>query len=176
MDRENTTGLLICYTGNGKGKTSAALGTMMRAHGHGLKVAMFQFIKKKNSRFGEHITAEELGIEIVPLGDGFTWRSEDLEKDRNSALECWGVCKEKILNGDYDMIILDEITYPITFGWLDVSEVLDIIQRRPKWMHVVITGRNANPQLIQASDTVTEMVEVKHHFKSGIKQQLGIER
>lgn len=176
MDRENTRGLMICYTGNGKGKTSAALGTMMRAHGNGLKVAMFQFIKKKNSRFGEHIAAEELGIEIVPLGDGFTWRSEDLEKDRKLALECWEICKDKILNGEYDMIVLDEITYPITFGWLDIADVLDIIQRRPKWMHVIITGRNATPQLIQASDTVTEMKEVKHHFKSGIKQQLGIER
>lgn len=176
MDRENTNGLLICYTGNGKGKTTAALGMLMRAYGHGLKVAMFQFIKKKNSRFGEHITAEKLGVEIIPLGDGFTWNSEDLEKDRCLAIECWEICKDKIQNGDYDIIVLDEITYPITYGWLDVTEVLDVIQKRPKWMHVVITGRNANPQLIQASDTVTEMVEIKHHYKAGIKQQIGIER
>ena len=176
LGRENTRGLLICYTGNGKGKTSAALGTLMRAHGRGLKVAMLQFIKRKNSKFGEHITAEELGVEITPLGDGFSWCSEDLEKDRLFALECWETCKDKILNGDYDMIILDEITYPITFGWLDAGDVLGIIQKRPKWMHVIITGRDANEQLIQASDTVTEMLEIKHHYKSGIKQQLGIER
>jgi cob(I)alamin adenosyltransferase len=166
----------MCYTGNGKGKTSAALGTLMRAYGRGLKVAMLQFIKKKNSRFGEHIAAEELGVEIIPLGDGFTWRSDDLEKDRKIALECWEICKDKILNGDYDMIILDEMTYPITFGWLDAKDVLDVIQNRPKWMHVVITGRDAHERIIEAADTVTQMIEIKHHFKNGIKQQMGIER
>jgi cob(I)alamin adenosyltransferase len=148
----------------------------MRAYGRGLKVALLQFIKKKNSRFGEHIAAEELGVEIIPLGDGFTWRSDDLEKDRKIALECWEICKDKILNGDYDMIILDEMTYPITFGWLDAKDVLDVIQKRPKWMHVVITGRDAHERIIEAADTVTQMIEIKHHFKSGIKQQMGIER
>jgi cob(I)alamin adenosyltransferase len=166
----------MCYTGNGKGKTSAALGTLLRAHGRGLKVAMLQFIKKKNSKFGEHISAAELGVEITPLGDGFTWRSEDLEKDRRFALECWEVCKDKILNGDYDMIILDEMTYPITFGWLDAKDVLDVIQKRPKWMHVIITGRDAHERIIEASDTVTEMMEIKHHYKNGVRQQIGIER
>ena len=114
----------MCYTGKGKGKTTAALGCLMRAYGRGLKVIMLQFIKKKGSQFGEHIAAEKFGIEIVPLGEGFTWKSENLEKDRKAALDCWAICEDKILNSDYDMIALDEITYPVKFGWLDVDEVL----------------------------------------------------
>jgi cob(I)alamin adenosyltransferase len=175
MDREDARGLLMCYTGAGKGKTTAALGSLMRAYGRGLKVIMFQFIKKKGSEFGEHIAARKLGIEIIPLGDGFTWRSEDIEKDSILALECWDICKDEILNGDYDMIILDEITYPITFGWLKADEVLSVIERRPKWMHIIITGRDANEKLIEASDLVTQMMEVKHHFRDNVPQQSGIE-
>ena len=166
----------MCHTGNGKGKTTAALGCMMRAYGRGLKVIMLQFIKKKGAEFGEHIAARKLGIEIVPLGAGFTWDSRDLEKDRRLALECWAVCKDKILNGDYDMVVLDEITYPLKYGWLDVDEVLDVLHQRPNWMHVIVTGRDAHKKLIEASDLVTEMLEVKHHFDSGIRQQAGIER
>ena len=176
MMRNKVKGLLMCYTGNGKGKTTAALGSMMRAHGRGLKVIMLQFIKKKGAEFGEHIAAKELGIEIIPLGAGFTWDSRNLEEDRRLALEGWEVCKGKILNSDYDIVVLDEITYPIKYGWLSVDEVLGVIQRRPEWMHVIITGRDAHEKLIEASDLVTEMVEVKHHLNNGIRQQLGIER
>ena len=176
MMRNKVKGLLMCYTGNGKGKTTAALGSMMRAHGRGLKVIMLQFIKKKGAEFGEHIAAKELGIEIIPLGAGFTWDSRNLEEDRRLALEGWEVCKGKILNSDYDIVVLDEITYPIKYGWLSVDEVLGVIQRRPEWMHVIITGRDAHEKLIEASDLVTEMVEVKHHLNNGIRQQVGIER
>ena len=176
MDRENVTGLIMCYTGNGKGKTTAALGSLMRAHGWGLKTIMFQFVKKKGSEFGEHRAAKECGIEVVPLGAGFTWRSKDLEKDRKAATECWETCKAGILGGDYDMIALDEITYPIKYGWLDVDEVLSVFRQRPKWMHIIITGRDAHQKLVEAADLVTEMVNVKHHYKSGIQQQPGIEK
>ena len=165
----------MCYTGKGKGKTTAALGCLMRAYGRGLKVIMLQFVKKKGSRFGEHIAAEQLGIEIVPLGEGFTWRSEDIEKDRKAALECWNICKDKILGGHYDMIVLDEITYPIKFDWLDVNEVLSVIAQRPKWMHIIITGRDVDEKIVGAADLVTEMLEVKHHFSKNIRQQPGIE-
>lgn len=175
MNRERTKGLLMCYTGNGKGKTTAALGSLMRAYGRGLKVVMFQFIKKKGSEWGEHIAAKKLGAEIVPLGDGFMWRSEDIEKDRMLALDCWDVCQDAILNGDYDLIVLDEITYPVTFGWLKVDEVLSVIEQRPKWVHIIITGRDANEKLIEAADLVTQMTEVKHHFRSNVPQQPGIE-
>ena len=175
MNREKTKGILMCYTGKGKGKTTAAIGSLIRAHGSGLKVIMLQFIKEKGAEFGEHIAARKLGVEIIPLGAGFTWKSRDLEKDRRLALECWDICKARILNGDYDMIILDEITYPIKYGWLSVDEVLKVIRQRPKWMHIIVTGRDAHEKLIEAADMVTEMREVKHPFKTGIKAQKGIE-
>jgi len=174
-DKENTKGLFICYTGDGKGKTTAALGSLLRAYGRGLKVIMLQFIKRKGSEFGEHLAAKDLGVEIIPLGDGFTWKSECQEKDRALALECWQVCKDKIINSDYDMVILDEITYPLTFNWLDVDEVIHVISERPKWMHVIVTGRNARKEIIEAADMVTEMMEVKHHYRKSIPQQPGIE-
>jgi cob(I)alamin adenosyltransferase len=176
MNRNKTRGLLICYTGNGKGKTTAALGSLMRAHGRGLKVIMLQFIKKRGAEFGEHIAARECGIEIIPLGEGFTWKSENPEIDRKTALECWSICKDKILNSDYDMIVLDEITYPIKYGWLDINEILDVFLQRPKWMHIIVTGRDADKRLLEVADLVTEMTEIKHHFRNGIKQQIGIER
>ena len=172
-ERKNRNGLLIVFTGKGKGKTTAALGTLMRAHGGNMKVIMLQFIKSR--KVGEHQAAEEMGIEIIPLGGGFTWESKDLAKDRQLALECWTKCVDVLLNSDYDLVILDELTYPLKFGWLSSEEVLGVLRRRPKWMHVIITGRDAPHQLIQAADLVTEMVEVKHPLKSGIRAQKGIE-
>ena len=168
-------GLFILNTGNGKGKTTAALGTLMRAYGRGMKVIMLQFVKHKGSKFGEHIAAEKMGVDIVPLGDGFTWRTDDTEKDRQLARECWDICREKILSGDYDVVILDELTYPLSYQWLSTAEVLKTISRRPRWMHVVVTGRDAIPELVDAADIVTEMMEVKHSFRKGIIGQVGIE-
>ena len=169
------TGLLMVYTGNGKGKTTAALGTLMRAYGRDMKVIMLQFIKKKGARFGEHIAAEQMGVEIVPLGDGFTWSSEDIEKDKQLALECWAVCMDKILNGDYDIVIIDEFTYALKFGWLSINEVMDVFSMRPKWMHIVVTGRDAPAELVAAADMGTEMMDIKHHLKKGIRGHKGIE-
>ena len=117
-EKNETTGLFILNTGNGKGKTTAALGTLMRAYGRGMKVIMLQFIKRKDRKFGEHIAAERMGVEIVPLGNGFTWRSSDAEKDRQFAQECWEICQDKLLNSDYDVVILDELTYALTYHWL----------------------------------------------------------
>ncbi len=165
----------MVYTGNGKGKTTAALGTLMRAYGRNMKIVMLQFIKGKGMRLGEHIAAERMGVEIIPLGNGFTWHLKEREKDRQLALECWAVCMDKILNGGYDIVILDELTYAIEYGWLSVSEVLDVLKMRPKWMHIVVTGRNAQPALVAAADMVTEMIEMKHHFNNGIAGQKGIE-
>jgi cob(I)alamin adenosyltransferase len=174
-DRNKRTGLFILNTGNGKGKTTAALGILMRAYGRGMKVIMLQFIKHKDSRFGEHIAAEKLGVEIIPLGDGFTWRDDNVEKDCQLARNCWKVCREIITNSDYDVVILDELTYPLLFQWLTVDEVLETISSRPSWMHVIVTGRNAIPELIEAADLVTEMMEIRHPFKKGIAGQMGIE-
>ena len=168
-------GLLMVYTGNGKGKTTAALGTLMRAYGRDMKVVMLQFIKGKGIRLGEHIAAERMGVEMIPLGDGFTWQSKELDNDQKMALEGWTVCVDKILSGDYDIVILDELTYALEYGWLSVSEVLNVLKMRPKWMHVVVTGRDAPPKLVAAADMVTEMIEMKHHFKNGILGQKGIE-
>jgi cob(I)alamin adenosyltransferase len=173
--KDERTGLFILNTGNGKGKTTAALGTLMRAYGRGMKVVMLQFIKHKDSRFGEHMAAEKMGVEIVPLGNGFTWQHEKMEKDRQLARKCWEFCLDKLLNSDYDVVILDELTYALTYRWLSISEVLDAIALRPRWMHVVITGRDATPELVNAADIVTEMVEIKHPFKKGVTGQIGIE-
>jgi cob(I)alamin adenosyltransferase len=167
--------LVIVYTGDGKGKTTAALGLLLRAWGRGMKVCMLSFIKEKTANFGEERAARKLDIELIPLGGGFTWLSKDIEKDRALAQECWALCKEKIGSGQYDVVVLDEITYPITYGWIDVDEVIETLRDRPRDLHVVITGRDAHEKLIEFADLVTEMREVKHPFQQGIKAQPGVD-
>jgi cob(I)alamin adenosyltransferase len=173
-DRRNQ-GLVIVHTGNGKGKTTAALGLLLRAAGQGLRVAMFQFIKAKSGNWGESRAARRLGVEIVPLGSGFTWTSTDLERDRELAHEGWGHCRAAIESGEYDLVVLDELTYCLTFGWLELEDVLAVLRNRPAGQHVVITGRDAPPELLEFADLVTEMREIKHPFAAGIKAQKGIE-
>ncbi len=168
-------GLVIINTGNGKGKTTAALGVMFRAWGRGMRVCMLQFIKAKTANWGETRAAKKLGMEIIPMGDGFTWLSENIEKDKAMARECWDLCKEKIMSGEYDIVILDEMTYCLSYGWLPVEEVIETLKQRPEGMHVIITGRNALPELIEYADLVTEMREIKHPYKEGIQAQRGIE-
>jgi cob(I)alamin adenosyltransferase len=168
-------GLIIVNTGNGKGKTTAALGLLLRAWGQGLRVAMFQFIKAKSGNWGESRAARQMGVEIVPLGSGFTWTSDDLERDRALAREGWDRCRAAITSGDYDVVIMDELTYCFTFDWLDLNEVLDTLRQRPAGQHVVITGRDAPNALIEFADLVTEMREIKHPYAAGIKAQKGIE-
>ncbi len=167
--------LVIVYTGNGKGKTTAALGMLLRAWGRGMKVCMLSFIKHESANFGEERAARKLGVEMIPLGGGFTWLSKDIEKDKALARRCWGLCSEKIVSGQYDIVILDEITYPITYGWLDVDEVITTLRDRPPNQHIVITGREAHEKLIEFADLVTEMREIKHPFTSGIKAQPGVD-
>jgi cob(I)alamin adenosyltransferase len=167
--------LTLVYTGYGKGKTTAALGLMLRAWGRGWSVVMLSFIKSETSNYGEERAARKLGIEIIPLGAGFTWLSKDLENDKALAQRCWQLCKEKIASAKYDVVVLDEITYPITYGWLDIDDVLSVLRDRPTDLHIVITGRDAPQALIDYADLVTEMREVKHPFQSGIKAQPGID-
>ena len=167
--------LVIVYTGNGKGKTTAALGMLLRAWGRGMKVCMLSFIKTETSNYGEERAAKKLGIELIPMGGGFTWLSKDLERDKALAQKCWDLCKQKIASREYDLIALDEITYPITYGWLDVDEVIETLRSRPAGLHVVITGRDAHEKLIEFADLVTEMREVKHPFSLGIKAQPGVD-
>ena len=173
-DRRNQ-GLVIVNTGNGKGKTTAALGLLLRAAGQGLRVAMFQFIKAKSGNWGETRAGRTLGVEIVPLGSGFTWTSDDLERDRALAREGWARCRAAIEGGQFDLVVLDELTYCFTFGWLELDEVLGVLRDRPAGQHVVITGRDAPPELIDFADLVTEMREIKHPYAAGVKAQKGIE-
>jgi cob(I)alamin adenosyltransferase len=168
-------GLVIVNTGNGKGKTSAAMGVLLRAWGRGMRVAMRQFIKHSTANFGEHRAARKIGVEIKPMGDGFTWLSKDKEATRQLALDLWKECKEKIFSGEHDILILDEFTYPLHYGWIPVEDVLETLQNRPPELHVIITGRYAPPELIEFADLVTEMREVKHPYRLGIKAQPGID-
>jgi cob(I)alamin adenosyltransferase len=168
-------GLVVVNTGNGKGKTTAALGVLFRAWGRGMRVCMLQFIKATTSNYGENKAARRLGIEIIPMGDGFTWLSENIEKDKATARQCWELCKQKIFSGEYDIVILDEMTYALSYGWLDVNEVIEVLKQRPAGMHIIITGRNALPELVEYADLVTEMTEIKHPYSQGIKAQKGIE-
>ena len=175
-ERASRKALVILNTGNGKGKTTAALGVLFRAWGRGQNVVMLQFIKADTGNFGEHKAARKAGIEIIPLGSGFTWLSKDIEKDKALARACWEQCRERIMSGDYDIVALDEITYPLTFGWLPVDEVLETLRARPEHTHVILTGRDAPLELIEFADLVTEMQETKHPYREqGIKAQAGIE-
>jgi cob(I)alamin adenosyltransferase len=136
---------------------------------------MLQFIKSKKHIYGEHIMAERLGIEIRPLGDGFTWESKNIEHDKSLAEECWRECREVIESGGHDIVILDELTYPLKYGWLSTEKVLEVLQNRNKNMHIVVTGRDAPKELIEAADLVSDIQVIKHPFKSGVRAQLGIE-
>lgn len=174
--REQRSGLLIVHTGDGKGKSTAALGMLMRGVGREMKVGMWQFVKSAENPYGEHRAAERLGVEIVALGDGFTWLSENLEQDRALAERGWALCRDAIRSGEYDILIFDELTYPLRFGWLAMDEVLREIRERPAGTHVIVTGRGAPDPLVEAADLVTEMRLVKHPYREqGIGAQPGIE-
>ena len=176
--QEQTRGLIIVHTGNGKGKTTCALGLMMRAAGQGLRCCMIQFMKSRNDRYGEHLSAEKLGIEVHTMGDGFTWDTKNPEQDRQTARNTWDLCIEKLRSGDYDLFVFDELVYVLSYGMLSVDEVLDEIRsaraRQPS-VHIVLTGRDAPKELIDAADLITEMTEIKHPFQAGVRAQKGIE-
>ena len=176
--QEQTKGLLMVHTGNGKGKTTCALGLMMRAAGRGLKCCMIQFMKSRNDRYGEHLSAEKLGIEVHTMGDGFTWDTKNPEQDIKTARATWELCVEKLRSGEYDMLVFDELVYVLSYKMLPVSEVIEefrAIRADQPALHIVVTGRDAPPELIEAADLVTEMTEIKHPFTSGIRAQQGIE-
>lgn len=169
-------GLIIINTGNGKGKTTAALGQALRTAGHGFKVCIIQFIK------GAWETGEAKALKAFPdliefhvKGSGFTWEEKNLEKVKQAAQEGWKLAQNKIMSNNYDLVILDELTYLIKYQIIKETEVLRLLKKRPGHLHIVITGRNASPGLIKAADLVTEMKEIKHPFSSGIKARKGIE-
>lgn len=176
--RENTKGLLMVNTGDGKGKTTAAIGVLVRASGRGLQCCMIQFMKAKSDRYGEHESLEKLGIEIHTMGDGFTWDTKNPEQDIRTSEETWALCLEKMQSGDYDLLVFDELVYVLDYKFLDVNRVLDEVRKIRKeqpHLHIIMTGRNAPAELVEAADLVTEMREIKHPFHAGIYAQQGIE-
>lgn len=170
------TGLVIVNTGNGKGKTTAALGTLLRAWGREMKVCVIQFIKAETGNWGEIRAARKLNLEWYSMGDGFTWLSKDLDESKQKARAAWELAQGKIASGKYDVIALDEMTYSFHFGWLDINETVDWLKaNKPADLHLIITGRDAPAELIEYADLVTEMREIKHPFTRGIKAQAGVE-
>lgn len=169
-------GLLIVNTGNGKGKTTASLGMALRAWGRGFRICVIQFVKSETGQWGEVKAAKKLKIEWHASGDGFVSRSKDIDKTTAHALHGWEIAKQKISSAKYDLIVLDEFTYPLKYGWLNITEVIDWLKtNRPPMLHLVITGRYAPPDLIEYADLVTEMNVVKHPYNQGIKAQPGVE-
>lgn len=179
--RENTKGLLMLNTGDGKGKTTAAIGVMVRAVGRGMTCCMIQFMKSKNDRYGEHESFDKLGIEVHTMGDGFTWDTEDRSQDIKTSEATWALCTEKMQSGKYDILVFDELLYVLSYGFLDIdkviSEIRDVRKEQPH-LHFILTGRNVDnalAKLIDDADLVTEMTEIKHPFNAGIFAQQGIE-
>jgi len=171
-------GLVIVNTGKGKGKTTAALGMLLRAWGRDMKVGVIQFIKNENARYGEIKASERMGnIDWISTGDGFTWTSKDMDETEAKARHGWQLAQARIASAQYDLLILDEFTYPLHYGWLDVDEVITWLRaNKPPMLHLVITGRYAPEALIEYADLVTEMRQIKHPYKEqGIRAQAGIE-
>ena len=168
-------GLVIVYTGHGKGKTTAALGIVFRALGRGMRVGVVQFIKGK-WKTGERTFAEGLqGLEFHVMGLGFTWDSDDLSRDKAAAAAAWDVARGFIASGERDVVVLDEITYAFHYGFIPLDDVLAALRSRPPHVHVVVTGRNAPEALVEAADLVTEMKPVKHPYERGIPAQIGVD-
>jgi cob(I)alamin adenosyltransferase len=168
--------LLMVVTGHGKGKSTSAFGMMLRAWARGYRIGVFQFVKSGKWKVGEHRAARELGgIEWEKMGDGWTWISRDLEQSADLAREGWEEVKRRIAEERYEFLLLDELTYPINFGWIDGDDVVATLRDRPGFQHVVVTGRDAPAPLVEAADLVTEVTKVKHPFDQGIRAQQGIE-
>lgn len=167
--------LVLVNTGDGKGKSTAAFGVVMRAVARDWNVCVIQFIKSDRWKAGEQKVAVRLGVEWVKGGDGFTWLSTDMDETRARAVDAWNLANNVLAQGRHQLVVLDEITYPMNFGWISTGEVVEAIRDRPEHVNVVATGRAAPPELIDLADTATEMVKLKHAFERGIKARRGID-
>lgn len=167
-------GLLLVLTGNGKGKSSSGFGMIARAVGHGLKAGVVQFIKG-NWDCGERNLLSGAGVPFFVMNTGFTWETQDREKDTQAAVAVWQEAKKLLADDAVDVVMLDEITYMLSYDYLDLDEVLDAISHRPDHQHVIVTGRGCQQQLIEMADTVSEVHNTKHAFDSGVKAQKGID-
>ncbi|MBY0475137.1 MAG: cob(I)yrinic acid a,c-diamide adenosyltransferase [Nitrosomonas sp.] len=168
-------GLLLILTGNGKGKSSSAFGMLARALGHGMRVGVAQFIKGRSDTGEEAFFSKQDNVIWHVLGEGFTWDTQNLERDTETAQRGWVIVQKMLCDSSIKLIVLDELTYPLKFGWLDIAAVLNDLRNRPSMQHVVITGRAAPDALCEMADTVTEMADVKHAFRAGIQAQKGID-
>ena len=167
--------VVLLNTGHGKGKSSAAFGVMSRGWARGWTVGVVQFVKGGQWKTGERKLADHLGIEWHTLGDGFTWESTDLDETAAKGRHAWEVAREKLASGNYDLLILDEVTYAVKYGWVAVEDVVAGISERFPKTNVVMTGRDAADELIEVADTVTEMRKIKHIFDKGVTAKKGIE-
>jgi cob(I)alamin adenosyltransferase len=169
------TSVVIVNTGDGKGKSSSAFGVMIRSVARGWRVAVVQLVKSGEWNVGEEKIGRQLGVDWWTIGEGFTWESTDLQRDEAVAREAWAQAKAIIRAGEHRLVILDEVTYPMTWGWIDTDDVVETIRSRPEHVNIVATGRGAPQALIDVADTVTEMKMVKHAFERGITAMKGIE-
>jgi len=172
-DREQ--GLLLILTGNGKGKSSSAFGMLARALGHDMRVGVAQFIKGRSDTGEEAFFRKQNNVVWHVLGEGFTWDTQNLQRDTETAQRGWIIVQEMLRDPSINLIVLDELTYPLKFGWLNLTVVLNDLKNRPTMQHVIITGRGAPDALCEIADTVTEMTDVKHAFRNGIQAQKGID-
>ena len=174
--RARRRGITLVHTGEGKGKSSSAFGVVFRAAGWDLRVCVIQFIKGQWKTGEQQAAGRFENIDWHALGDGFTWDTQDPEQDRATSREIWRFSQERIRSGSYDLVVLDEINYCCSYGWLSGAEVADFIRReKPPWMHLILTGRDAPPEIIDVADTATEMRALKHAFEQGIKAEQGVE-
>lgn len=171
----NADSLVLVLTGDGKGKSSSAFGMVMRAVARGWKVAVVQFIKSGDWQAGEQKVGEDLGVTWMSLGAGFTWDSENIEHDRQLARDAWRTAAAVIDSGDFDLVVLDEITYLASWKWVDVESIVATVTDRPRHVNVVCTGRDAPPEIVEMADTVTSMTNVKHAYDRGIAAKRGID-
>ncbi len=168
-------GLLLVHTGNGKGKSSSAFGMVARALGHGMHVGVAQFIKGRSDTGEEAFFRQQENVIWHVLGEGFTWDTQNLARDTETAQRGWAIVQDLLRDPTLDLIVLDELTYPLKYGWLDITTVLNDLEHRPPMQHVVVTGRGAPDALCDAADTVTEMRDIKHAYRAGIQAQRGID-
>jgi cob(I)alamin adenosyltransferase len=169
-------GLIIVHTGKGKGKSTAAMGLAIRAVGNGMKVGIIQFVKGVWST-GERVVLDKFPDQVVikAMGDGFTWETQDRKRDIKAAEGAWTMARQMIADSSFSMVILDELNIVLRYDYIPITDVIDTLKSKPKNLHVILTGRNAKQELIEVADLVTEMTQIKHPFRSGVKAQVGIE-
>lgn len=168
-------GVVLVLTGNGKGKSSSAFGMLARALGHGMQAGVAQFIKGRSSTGEEAFFRRQPGVQWHVLGEGFTWETQNLARDIATAQKGWAVVRGMLQDVNLGLVILDELTYPLKYGWLELDTVLADLAARPPMQHVIITGRGAPDGLIEMADTVSELRDVKHAFRAGVKAQPGVD-